>query len=123
MDLTLTPLALLAVVSMLSATSQTSPSVFHCYERMSAIGVIARRDFLDERGFIEKEIYYSNDLTSTNQSCAEDALRIHSSRTYKRDDSGRTLVETQFDRNGRLDRVWRGSRWLEVRDRSRRQGR
>jgi hypothetical protein len=96
-----------ALVAVLGTPQQAPASVFHCYGAMTQIGVVARRDFPDERGFIVQEIYYANKLSTPTPSCGEDTLRVHSIRTYKRDNLGRSLIETQFRPDGRVEQLWR----------------
>ncbi len=78
-----------------------------CYEFATQIGVAARREFRDEKGFVFKEIYYTSTGPTMKPTCAEGTLRVHSIRTYTPDTLGRPIVETDLRADGAVDRAWR----------------
>jgi hypothetical protein len=97
---------LLAAWPRVTAAEQPQ-SVLRCYGVETEIGIVARRDYFDDRGFVVKEVLYrSNDRTG-GRTCAEDTLRVYSVKTITRDGFGRSVVETELSPNGDVERVLR----------------
>ncbi len=98
-----------ALVSQAPSANAPAPgqSILHCYPFPTEIGVVARRDFADEHGFIIKEIYYTSTESKLPLTCAESTLRVHAIRIYKRDEMGRALTETDTTPSGAVVGVWR----------------
>jgi len=89
-----------------AAFGQQQP-VLRCYGVETEIGIVARRDYFDDRGFVIKEVQYrSNDRTGA-RTCADDMLRVYSIKTITRDDRGRSLVETELSPAGEVERIVR----------------
>ena len=90
-----------------SAVFAEQAPVLRCFGVETEIGVVARRDYFDDRGFVIKEVQYrSNDRTGA-RTCAEEMLRVYSIRTIVRDDRGRSVVETEMSPGGDVQRVVR----------------
>jgi hypothetical protein len=73
-----------------------------CYDMFTQIGTVAVREFLDESGRVEKEIFYDSLAWSGPDDCTPDKLRVQSIRTYAGDSEGRPIVEKGYGRDGRL---------------------
>jgi hypothetical protein len=100
--------ALVLVLASVPLTAAAQPqSTLHCYGVETQIGVVARRDFLDDRGFVVKQILYRALDRTRKQTCDEDALRVYSIRTIARDALGRSVLETELSANGIVERVLR----------------
>jgi hypothetical protein len=96
----------LPAVSPRPAFAQPPPAL-HCYATETQIGVVARREFLDDRGLVVKEIFYRSNDRSGQGTCAEDMLRVYTIRTITRDALGRSVVETEISADGNVERVLR----------------
>jgi hypothetical protein len=80
----------------------------HCYGAPTQIGVVARRDFKDDHGFVVKAISYRSAAGLTEQPlCAEESLGVYETRLYERDGLGRVVVETVLDAQSQVDRFAR----------------
>ncbi len=99
-------LGLLVIGLPVGAFAQPQP-VLHCYGTETQIGVVARRDYFDDRGFVVKEIYYRSSDWAGRRACTEDTLRVYSIKNITRDTLGRSLVETERSPNGEVDRIIR----------------
>ena len=53
-------------------------SVLRCYGVETEIGIVARRDYVDDRGFVVKEVLYRSGDRTGARTCAEDMLRVYS---------------------------------------------
>jgi hypothetical protein len=100
--------ALAVVIAGLPCASFAQPQpVLRCFGIETEIGIVARRDYFDDRGFVIKEVQYrSNDRTGA-RTCADDMLRVYSIKTITRDERGRSLVETELSPAGEVERVVR----------------
>jgi hypothetical protein len=99
------------LTAILLAAATTVPAqpqpVLHCYGAETQIGVVARREFFDDRGLVVKEIFYrSNDRTG-QRTCADDMLRVYTIRNITRDALGRSVAETELSADGEVERVLR----------------
>src|SRR4029450_4986282 len=100
--------ALTFVLASVPLTAAAQPqSTLHCYGVETQIGVVARRDFVDDRGFVVKQILYRSLDRTRKQTCNEDALRVYSIKTIARDALGRSVLETELSANGIVERVLR----------------
>ena len=95
-----------ALAAAVAVSAQREP-VLHCFAAETQIGVVARREFLDDRGFVVKEILYRSTELTARRTCAEDTLRVYSVRTFTRDALGRSVVETEMSPAGAVERVVR----------------
>ena len=82
-------------------------SVLRCYGVETEIGIVARRDYVDDRGFVVKEVLYRSGDRTGARTCAEDMLRVYSITTITRDALGRSVVETELSPAGEVQRVVR----------------
>src|SRR6476620_5667594 len=100
--------ALVLVLAGVPLTAAAQPqSALQCYGVETQIGVVARRDFVDDRGFVIKQILYRSLDRTRKQTCDEDALRVYSIKTISRDAVGRSVLETELSANGIAERVLR----------------
>ena len=81
--------------------------VLRCYGIETEIGVVARRDYFDDRGLVIKEVLYRTSDRTGARTCAEDMLRVYSMKTIARDARGRSVVETEMSAAGDIQRVVR----------------
>ncbi len=105
-SLVLGVLAALLAVSPGPAFAQPQPAL-HCYGVETQIGIVARRDYFDDRGLVIKEVLYRSTDRGERRTCSEDTLRIYSIRNITRDALGRSTLETELSSSGELERVLR----------------
>lgn len=77
-----------------------------CYDLFTQIGTVAVREFFDAAARVEKQIFYDSLVWRDPTDCTPDKLRVQAVRTYVRDADGREVLETQYDREGRLGYRW-----------------
>jgi len=100
--------ALVFVLASVPVAAAAQPqSTLHCYGVETQIGVVAHRDFLDDRGFVVKQILYRSLDRTRKPTCDEEALRIYSIKTIARDLLGRSVLETELSASGIVERVLR----------------
>ena len=98
-----------AIVFLLgSQSTAAAQGTLRCYGMATQIGVVAVREFRDDRGQLEKEVYYVTATGLLNPgSCPEDQLRVHETHVYERDALGRPFVERILDAHDQLSRFGR----------------
>jgi hypothetical protein len=89
-----------------AALAQAQPPL-NCTGVESAMGIVARRDFVDDRGLVVKQIFYRSADATRAPACNDGALRVYSSTTITRDGFGRSVVETERAADGTVQRVLR----------------
>jgi hypothetical protein len=73
------------------------------YDMFTTAGTVAVREFLDEAGQIEKEVFYDAPVWKDRSDCTPEKLRVKLSTTYVRDSEGRPLIEKRYGRDARLE--------------------
>jgi hypothetical protein len=73
------------------------------YDMFTTAGTVAVREFLDEAGQIEKEVFYDAPVWKDRSDCTPEKLRVQLSTTYVRDSEGRPLIEKRYGRDARLE--------------------
>lgn len=78
------------------AQDRESKGELHIYPRATQIGIVANREFKDQKGRVVKVIYYGYDDYSTNN-FREELLRERSSRTSEYDEYGCPIKSKSYD--------------------------
>lgn len=98
-------LALLLLFS-ISARAQDleSKGELRIYHRPTQIGVVASREFKDDKGRVVKVIYYT-DAGNSESNFREELLREQSSRTFEYDEYGCPIKSKSYDQAAKLIRI------------------
>jgi hypothetical protein len=76
------------------------------YSFPTQIGTAAKRTFQDDKGRVNKEIYYTPKTISADPPYTEDMLRVQSIVLYKYDDRGREIKSEHYDPGMNLQYKW-----------------
>lgn len=95
------------VMSLAAPVAAQPQPILHCFRAETQIGVVARRDYFDDRGLVIKEVLYRSSDRTGQHTCAEDMLRVYSITNITRDALGRSVVETEMSPDEKVERVLR----------------
>lgn len=102
MNISLSLLLLLSISA--RAQDVESKGELRIYPRATQIGVVANREFKDDKGRVVKVIYYTGpDLDTSN--LREEQLRVHSTRTFDYDAYGCQVNSKSYDRKAKVERI------------------